>query len=206
MDGAGDDKLNDYGIAVEGGSDGNGYIVGYSLAPRPTGTDFVQQPVLIVLSPTGKTLLRQTVDIGSLPFQRVTSMQLVESSNSSKVVYIFGESKDRDSALAPSKLSISGAEIPAVSIPIFEGFDGAITAAGAANPVDEEATGTQDSESSFPMVPVAGGIIGLVAIGLIAGIFVAVKISKGGGISARADDIEVPHGSTPSPIAPAQLN
>lgn len=205
MDGASDDKLNDYGIAVEAGSDGNGYIVGYSLAPRSTGADFVQQPVLIVLSPTGKSLLRHTIDIGSLPFQRVTSMQLVESSDSSKSVYVFGESKDRDSALAPSKLSISGAEIPADRIPIFAGFDDAITAAGAANPVDDEEAGTQDPKSSFPMGPVAGGVIGLIAIGLVAGVFVAVKISKATANSVRSD-IEVPQGSTPSPIAPAQLN
>lgn len=205
VDGVNDEKLNDYGIGVRAGSDGNGYIVGYSLKSLSTGTDLVQQPILVIVSPTGKTLLRHKVDLGELPFQRVVDMQLVESSASSKFIYIFGESKERDSAFSPAKLSISGVEIPDGSVPIFGGFDGAITSQGVGGAdSNEEQSNEQESSKSFPLAPVAGSAIGLVVIALAAGVFMAVKMNNVAGNSARAD-VEDALGSNPSPVAPAQL-
>lgn len=203
MDGGDDEKLNDYGVAVKGGSDGNGYIVGYSLRQQTSNeTELVQVPVVIIVSPTGRTLLRQNIDLGDLLYQKVVAMEILESSSSTSTrsIFILGESKADTLVDSPTKLSISGIELLDGAVTPFAGFDGVVDSASAATSPTPTATASDGAENT-PILAKAGGALGVIAVLVAVTALIIVRMRSTGGSKIDRSEMSL----SPVQRAPAQM-
>jgi hypothetical protein len=169
VDGAQNNKFNDFGVAVKGGSDGNAYIAGYSLRPHTEDNDAVpstvlEVPILIVVSPTGKTLFRQEIEMpAQLLYQKVVDMELVEQNSSTRSILIVGESKEKNNPEAAAKLSTSVVTLLEGAIQPFDGFDGTVDSASAGNHVPVQSN-VSEGNTKMAIGLIAGGAIGGLAV------------------------------------------
>jgi hypothetical protein len=168
VDGARNGKLNDYGVAVKGGSDGNAYVAGYSMrfeTSASTGlAGLVEVPVLTVVSPTGKTLLTYEMSLSGRTAQKVSDMELVESPGEPRTVLFIGQSRPRDDPAGATNVSIRRVQILPDAVPAFEGFGSVVESAGAANTSNAGGPKRKAGSTSVPMLPIIGGALGGLAV------------------------------------------
>lgn len=163
----------DYGIAVKGGTDGNAYIVGYSEKSQ-AGPLFMKVryrvPILLVVSPTGRVILRHEMTSNGDVSQTVRDMELVEAQGSSRTILFIGETNDPKSPTSSPRVFLSGLQILQGIVAPFEGFKNVFA------PLDFTPSGQnkspQGSSARFWFVPLVGALGGVVVLAGVATAFV----------------------------------
>lgn len=171
----------DWGTVVEGGADGNAYIAGYSERSQ-TGPFSMQiayrVPILLIVDPTGRILLRHEMTSTGDVSQRVMDMEIIEGADDSRTILFIGETTDPAAPMSSPRVFMSGVKIPNGLIPSFrfgdivftEGLDEPIT------PIHEE-----DKKTTLPiwLLPLVGALGGVVVLAGLAGTFVLRKRGHG---------------------------
>lgn len=146
VDGAVDQKKDDYAVAVEAGNDGNIYSIGYTEDGSSSAFTAI---ILVVISPLGEILYRserkgrESDGNRSVP----TAMIMFHMNDKSHIAYT-GYALEGDNR----KAIIGTASLPADIIPIFKGFGDIVKGAGV-DPVPKPPK--NDDKSLLPILPIA---------------------------------------------------
>lgn len=168
VDGITDSKNNDYAVALDAGTDGNFYSIGYS----STGEGALSNSLtLVVISPTGETLYRS----GQTPPPNTVSEEstagMVSFTANSRINVAFVGSIRVGMVKRPSfGLVVS----PADRIPVFKGFGSVVEGAEADSPSKPSSGGDGDKASGLGIMPIATGAVAgvlVLLVGVLAVVF-----------------------------------
>lgn len=154
VDGDADQKKNDYAVALEAGTDGNIYSVGYSKQVDPSLSTNV---VLVVISPSGEILYRNggAKDNGS---EIVPSAMTLFSTNDGTRVAFVGHAQ-----VGGTRKAIMGTAFPPVDeIPVFSGFKELAKGGGADS--SQSRKNTKDPTSIVLLTILVAMFLGLILL------------------------------------------
>lgn len=125
-------------------------------------------PVLTVIAPTGKMLLRSSPSNFSGYAQEIRDM-IVQGRNGSFVTaYYFGSFRLPLDANITSKAMMGRVTVEVEKIPVFEGFGGLVNKASANNVPTETPAGAKSAESTNISGYVIGALVGLSCLVVVA--------------------------------------
>lgn len=177
VDGESNGKGMDQGVSIRVGLDGNAYCIGSSES-----VDGARQSILLVVSPTGRTLLLTGREDGSnmTQLERPTAVSLIEEDGRPTVRYV-----GYINGLNGSKASFGSVKPARGAITPFEGFGEIVEEAAAGNP--EGGTTTNDSDKDHirlnknTVIIIASTAVGALAgAGIVAMVVIAYKSSRRG--------------------------
>jgi hypothetical protein len=169
VDGYNDGLLNDYGTSVSAGRDGNAYVLGYSVLASSEGA--AEIPVLTVISPIGRVLLRAAKESNIGHKERISQATILENvAGGARIVYA-GQLSISNSSSYSTVATIGQLRLSSGSVPVDDVvFIAGTTSSPTPSPIEKKGT------SSSLLIAMAAGICGLVAIAsivVIGGIFLS---------------------------------
>jgi hypothetical protein len=159
VDGYNDSSLNDYGTSVAAGKDGNAYVMGYSVYPIAAGA--AEVPVITVISPIGRILLKSAQDTAIGRKEHITQITIVDNTDGgAEILYAGHLTTKNDNGSSKTMATIGQLFISAGSIPI----DDVVTIVGSPGSPTPTSSSTTKAAPSALLIAMAGGICGFVAI------------------------------------------